>query len=326
MLLAVVGTGSIGTRHLKVLANAPDVSPIAVPRRAERVTELAAQGIATASTLVEAVDLGATLGLIATETDRHLDDSIAALELGLDLLVEKPMAINGKQALKLKVRAEQLGRSIFVACVLRFSESLNTFKSMVPELGRVHSVQIEGQSYLPDWQSGRDYRNSFRARKDGGGVLLDLIHEIDYAGWIFGWPHSVQAKVVNTGRLDIEADEAAHLMWESPQGGIVSLTVDFLSRPSRRRMTAFGEAGTLTWDGVEGTVKFERKDGTVTSLEQSTPRDQMFVDQALAFVNTASGTLDSRLTTVNDGAKALAVCDAARTASRDGRETRVDYQ
>ena len=132
--------------------------------------------------------------------------------------------------------------------------------------------------------------------------------------------------MVNTGRLKIEADEAAHLIWESPEGYIVSLTIDFLSRPTRRRMTAFGEAGTLMWDGVDGTVKFERKDGKVTFLKQSTPRDQMFVDQALAFVNTASGTLDTRLTTVDDGAKALAVCDAARTASLDRMETLVDYR
>jgi predicted dehydrogenase len=286
---------------------------------------LAAQGFTTASTLVEAVDLGASLGLIATETNRHLDDSVAALELGLDLLIEKPMAINGDQALKLKTRAEELGRSIYVACVLRFSESLNTFKSMVPELGRVHSVRVEGQSYMPEWQPGRDYRNSFRARKDGGGVLLDLVHEIDYAGWIFGWPQSVQAKVVNTGRLGIEADEAAHLMWESPGGIIVSLTIDFLSRPTRRRMVAFGEEGTLTWDGVEGTVVFERADGEVTSIEQFTPRDQMFIDQAIAFVNTASGTLDSRLSTAEDGTNALAVCDAARIASESKREQPVKY-
>jgi len=313
-------------RHLKVFGEMGQVRTIALSRRASRLSELSKQGFETARDLEQATEMGATLGLIATETDRHLEDSVAAMEQGLNLLIEKPLTISGHEAEKLRSKASELKRSVYVACVLRFSQSLNVFKEMLPELETIHSVRIEGQSYLPEWQPGRDYRDSFRARKEGGGVLLDLIHEIDYAGWIFGWPESIQAKMTNTGRLGIEAEETAHLMWQSPSGCIVSLTIDFLTRPTRRRMSAFGNKGTLTWDGITGTVVWERPNGESTAIEQSTLRDQMFVDQAKAFVDAASGTLDDRLTTADDGARALAVCDAARTASREGMDTRVDYR
>ena len=282
-------------------------------------------GIATASTLTESVDSGASLGLIATETNHHFEDSLSALNLGLDLLVEKPMTSNNSQARNLKANAIKLNRSIYVACVLRFSESLNKFKSLLPKLNKIHTVRIECQSYLPEWQPDRNYQESFRSRKDGGGVLLDLVHEIDYAGWIFGWPSSVQARIINTGRLNIEADESAHLLWESPKNGIVSLTLDYLSIPARRHMTAFGESGTLIWDGIENTVKLHGRSGATISFEQYTSKDQMFLDQDLAFVNTALGIVDAHLTSVYDGAKALAVCDAARISSQNRTETKVDY-
>jgi len=263
--------------------------------------------------------------IIASDTDEHLSDGLAALELELDLLVEKPLATDASKAGQLWTRAKKGGRKVFVGCVMRFSESLKQFWDLLGIIGRLHSVCIECQSYLPEWRPARPYKQSYSARENGGGVLRDLIHEIDYAGWLFGWPARLQASVRNLGRLGIEADEAAELMWETPDGCVVSVRLDYLSRPHRRRMRASGELGTLEWDGIEGTVTLALAETPVRTIRSSQTRDEMFLAQARAFIDACCGVVDRRLATGEEGVKALAVCDAARRASNSRREERVEY-
>lgn len=323
--VAVIGTGSIGTLHLHVLQQVHGVDPVAVPLRPGRAEELEKLGYRVAGDLRAAADMGASLCIIATDPSRHVEDSLAAFDFGLDVLVEKPLSVNVREARKLCAAAEEKGRVVFVGCCLRFSESLNTFRDLVKSIGHLHSVRIECRSYLPDWRPTRPYRDSYSARADEGGVLRDLIHEIDYAGWIFGWPKAVQASVRNLGRLGIEADEVAELMWETEDGCVVSVSLDYLTRPSRRRMTVMGERGTLEWDAIENTIAVSPvKDAVRVERSQQT-RDGIFLEQDRAFVNTAQGICDPRLATGQEGVRALAVCDAARRASLSCREELVEY-
>ena len=323
--VAVLGTGSIGTTHLRTLAAIDAAMPIAIPLRAERRTELCQEGYETAVDLDEAVRLGAELCIVATSTARHVIDGIAALECGLDVLVEKPMAVDAPTASRLNKRVADLERKLFVGCVLRFSASLNSFREICNRVGRLHSVHIECRSYLPDWRPDRSYLDSYSKKSDEGGVLRDLIHEIDYACWIFGWPASTLATIKNLGRLGIESEEVVGITWQTPTGCAVSVDLDYLTRPPRRRMTAYGEWGTLEWDGIAGTVALAVQDRQDEDLRPIQTRDQVFQEQARAFVNVRCGKLDPRLATGEDGAKALAVCDAARLASSTRREQTIEY-
>ena len=324
--VAVMGTGSAGMRHLWVLQKIPEVRPIAVPRRGERCRELEEVGFVVGRNIKHAAEMGAKFCIVASDTGRHMEDALVALECGLDVLVEKPLAPDAQQARVLSHRVKETNRKLFVGCVMRFSESLNQFRNLLSRVGRLHSVRIECQSYLPDWRPQRPYRDSYSARAEDGGVLRDLIHEVDYAGWLFGWPVAVQATIRNLGRLGIAADEITDLMWEGREGVVVSLTLDYLSRPPRRSMKAMGEWGTLEWDGIEGTVKLALAGGSSEVLRSSQTRDETFLDQANAFINVAKGPRDSRLATGDEGVKALAVCDAARMASASRREETVEYQ
>lgn len=324
LCVAVLGTGSVGMRHLEVLARLEGVRPIAVPTRPERLHELQRVGYFLASNVEAAAEQGATLAIIATDTARHVEDGLAALAGGCDLLVEKPIGVDAGEARRLCEQASRLGRAMYVACVLRFSDSLNTFRRLLKEVGRLHSVRIECQSYLPDWRPARPYKDSYSARADEGGVLRDLIHDIDYAGWLFGWPSAVQASIRNMGRLGIKADEAAELMWQTRERCVVSLSLDYLSRPSHRRMRASGERGTLEWDGVEGSVTLVLVDSPSRVIRSTQTREAMLLEQTRTFLKATRGPIDPQLASAEDGVRALAVCDAARLASDNRREVRVD--
>ena len=325
MCVAVVGTGNIGVRHLETLRRIKWAHRIAIPTRPERLRQLAAAGHLAARDLDHAVQMGATLCIVATDTSRHVEDGLAAIHRGLNVLIEKPLATNAQGARHLMAQAAAAHRNIYVGCVLRFSESLGAFRNLLDRVGALHTVRVECQSYLPDWRPNRPYQETYSARAEDGGVLRDLIHEIDYAGWLFGWPGTLQARVKNLGRLNIAAPELAELTWETSSGCVVSIALDYLSKPSRRRMRACGERGTIEWDGIRDVVTVEVDGTPLREVKSTQTRDEMFLAQARAFINASGSSPDPRLATGEDGVKALAVCDAAWRASESRREEPVEY-
>lgn len=309
-IVAVLGTGSAGSHHLRAL-KANGAGSIAVPLRFERRAALEAEGLTTAADLAEAVRLGASSCVIATDTGRHASDAEMALALGLDVLIEKPLAVDAAGARRVDIAARRLGRRAFVGCVMRFSRSLGVFRKTLSQLGPVDHAEVECRSYLPDWRPSRPYRESYSARAGEGGVLRDLIHDIDYTGWIFSWPSALEGSVKNSGTLGIEVDDEAQLAWTTPTGVRVSMKLDYLTRPTKRGIVARGSRGTLTWDAEAQTVEFE---GERTPYPQA--REERFASQIAAFLSTKP---DERLASLEDGVRGLQICDAARRSSASGR-------
>ncbi len=315
----VLGTGSIGFRHLRVLNHGLGISVAAIPVRPSRKLELQAQHFVVCETLEEAVARGATYAIIATDTGRHLADTCKALLLDCDVLVEKPLAASTSGLGQLAILAREKHRKVFVGCDLRFDRSLLLFRERLPEIGSLHAVRIECQSYLPEWRPNRDYRQAYCARPEEGGVLLDLVHEIDYAMWLFGAPSQVFARLVNTGRLGIHAEETADLYWQTPTGAALSIRLDYLSRRPHRCIRAYGEFGEMEWDGVAQTVTVTKAGEQPQSFAVAHERDQLISDQARAFLGTLKGGEPGTLTTLEQAAIVVSICDAARRSSDSGR-------
>ena len=311
-------------RHLKALSAVAGTTPIAIPKRPQRLSELTALGYVVAPSLDRAAEMGARYCVIASDTRHHADDSIAALSRGMDILVEKPLAANAVDAIAVLKKAVEVGQQVFVASPLRFSKSISGFRRVVALAGRLHSVRVECQSYLPEWRPSRSYRDSYSAQPDQGGALRDLIHEIDYAAWLFGWPQSVHAYVKNLGRLGIQSDELAELTWETAEGAIVSICLDYLTRAPRRQTQAHGEAGSVEWDALTGTVTLSLAGNPQQTSHAPDSADELFATQDSAFMS-SSQKPDFRLATGADGAKVLAICDAARHSAQSRREEVVEY-
>lgn len=324
---AVVGTGSIGSRHLHVLRDLIKVPTWAIPVRAQRLIELSENGFQSCETLEAAVASGVRGVIIATDTSRHLTDLSSALGFGCSALVEKPLAAtaSGLGAVSRQLLPDQ--QRVYVACDLRFDRSLLHFRERLAEIGPVHAVRIECQSYLPDWRPDRNYRESYSARANEGGVLLDLIHEIDYAVWLHGAPTQVFARLNNTGRLGIAAEESADLYWETAEGASISIRLDYVTRSTHRTMRAYGGSGEIAWDGVAQSVSLETKDRGVEQSHFPQDRNATMHDEDEAFLRTIAGGDPTTLASFEEGAMAVAICDAARRSSVSGKfETVLDWR
>lgn len=314
-VVVVRGTGSIGRRHLRAFAALPDVAAMAYPLRPERVSELAAEGFSAVTNLE---GLGPITGaVVATDTARHIGDTKELLAAG-PVLVEKPAAPSATGLQALATHARELGRGVWVAFCLRFDPSLVRFAECVAEIGPIDSVRIECQSYLPSWRPADDHRRSYSARADEGGVLRDLAHEIDYATMLYGRPSAVFATLTRTGRLEIESEEGADLLWTAGNA-VVSLRLDYLSRVPRRRMRASGAGGEVEWDALAQRVTIRTGNGEERIEHVSCDRDEMFRRQAAAFVAACHGKPSGRLATLEEGSFVAALSDAARRSASSGR-------
>lgn len=321
-VVLVRGTGSIGLRHLRVLRDRVGARAVALPTRPERAAELSALGFDVAADFGAAPGDGPLRTVVATDTSRHVSDAREALQRG-DVLVEKPLSADRTGLAELAHAASELGHSVHVAFCLRFDAGLRAFRTRLPEIGGVHAVRIECQSFLPSWRPGSDYRASYSARAAEGGVLRDLAHELDYAVWLFGRPTAVFCALANSGRLGIESEEAADLFWRAPSGASVSIRLDYLSPVARRRMRATGPLGELEWDAVAGEVTLRRAGAEPEREQHRVERDDMYVRQAEAFLRAADGGDADGLATLDEGAFVVALSDAARESSRTGCLTRV---
>lgn len=313
----VFGTGSIGMRHLRTLGRL-GIEAIARPTRATRALDADLAGVCVVSSLAEASRRGADTVIVATNTGRHVADAGEAIRAGFHVLVEKPLAADARGLGDLARAADVAGRLVFVGCCMRFHAGLSAFRDKLPAIGDVHEVRIECQSFLPDWRPSTDLRASYSARADEGGVLRDLIHEIDYAVWLFGRPSRVTCRMGNTGRLGIEAEEWADLTWETERATVVTLRLDYLSRPSRRRMRAAGREGTLEVDLLAQKVTLAGPSGS-ESWDTPQDRDDMMAAQASAFFAAVERKPSGALASFEDGAFAVALGDAARASSRSGQ-------
>lgn len=314
-LVAVVGVGNFGLKHAAAL-RAIGAVPVLVPVRAARVPQLRAQGWEAEPSLALARVRGARHCVIATDTGRHAADAVSALRLGMDVLVEKPLAADAAQVRRIIAAARATRRKAYTAYVLRFEKSLLAFRRLLPRLGSIHGVDARCRAYLPDWP-GRDWRRGYRARADEGGVLRDLSHELDYTVWLFGAPKSVFA-VMSRGRLGLASDESADLLWRAPGGATATVGVDYLTRPTLRTLSVRGERGTLEWDAVASTVTLRPARGrTKTWRFRADPLARLKA-QDRAFLRGGRG-----LATLADGARVVALIDAARRSSKSGRAEKV---
>lgn len=329
--ILIVGSGSIGILHLQLARESfPDAEILILSHRPHSENLPEANG--RVYTISEALSFKPQLAVIANPASEHVRIALPLAKAGIHLLIEKPLAVNYTECIQLLDLSLRPGQIVQVAYNLRFLPSLQQFrKYLIGDLiGRVLAVRCEVGQFLPDWRPGRDYRDSVSARKSlGGGVMLELSHEIDYLSWIFGRVESVSAMLSQESDLDIDAEDTANLLLSfraEPESRSVqaSVCLDFVRRDATRRCIAIGAQGTLEWDGRNGMVrhydpstgdwrsKFEFKHDRIYSYRQEWAQ---FLDAISTGVLTTN--------TIVEGSAVIAIIDAARISSETGRRVQL---
>lgn len=208
MIILIIGLGSIGKRHVDAIyALKLEVTIYALRGGLSNDCYKGVINIRSVDEIQNKIDFI----VVSNITSAHEATIMSVLELKCPILIEKPVLSDEKNASLISAKLKQKNILTYVACNLRFHSGLQFFKKYLDERQpRINEVNIYCGSYLPDWRSGIDFRESYSANFDeGGGVHLDLIHELDYCTWLFGFPETVNSIKREVSSLSINAIDHA---------------------------------------------------------------------------------------------------------------------
>jgi predicted dehydrogenase len=333
--LLIVGLGSIGTRHARLVRELVPGLQIVVLRH-RSCGDMNEPGIDHCVTsLDEALRFRPQAAVVANPATHHLDVALPLARAGVHLLVEKPISSTAEGVGELIEVCRRQGLTLMTGYNLRFLPSLRRFREVLEakRVGTVLSVRAEAGQFLPTWRPGSDYWNAVSAQAVlGGGVLLELSHEIDYLRWLFGeveWVSAIQRKQSD---LKIDVEDTAHLVLGfSPKKGeapvIAALNMDFFRHDVTRNCTVIGAAGSLRWDALAGTVEIFERGGNAwqTLFEGEHQRDDSYLAEWRHFLACIA---DGGAPAVSgaDGLAVLRVIEAARNSSTAGSIVRVERE
>ena len=283
MKVLIIGLGSIALKHIKALQELyPSVVIYALRRKGEPSKGI--KGVIEIFDMDEiAVDTLSFI-LISNPTAVHYDTIQKVIRYKKPLFIEKPLfGALSKEANDLVMEVGRQGILTYVACNLRFLESIVKIKNLL--IGkRVNEVNVYCGSYLPDWRPNVDFRKVYSANKEmGGGVHIDLIHELDYVYWLFGVPIHTQSFFSNKSSLNITAYDYANYLWEYDDFS-VSVVLNYYRRDSKRTLEILTDEGTYLVDLLKNTISYNDKlvfQSSQLSLQTYTAQMQFFVEEIL---------------------------------------------
>ncbi|MES2508727.1 MAG: Gfo/Idh/MocA family oxidoreductase [Pseudomonadota bacterium] len=258
MRVLVTGRGSIAKRHVRHLrALRPDVELAVVSASGE------VDPVFQPCTVVKNVGDGffwkPDALVIASISSRHAGELVLAFEHSLPCLVEKPLVTDQAQLNQIFrfVGQREIPLAIAVGCNLRHLPALAKLRqelSRDPSL-RVLRAHLEVGQELTQWRPGRDLKTSYSAfPSQGGGVVFDLVHEIDMARWLLG-PLKVQAGIGgHFSSLPVESDDVHVALLKTGPGAPVVVSLDYVSQSPVRRYSFVTTEGTYVADLMEKNI------------------------------------------------------------------------
>ncbi len=262
MKIVVVGSGSIGKRHMgNLIAKGFAPGEIhAVDPRPDRRAEVASRlGITqTHSSFEELIGLGAEIVVIASPTSMHLEHAARFAETGATLLIEKPLDASLEGLDELQGAIARGGSKVLVAYPFRFSPAGRKLKELSDgnAAGRPLYLRGEFSEYLPDWHPWEDYREFYMAKVAlGGGSLLDQSHIMDLAHWLLGEVEGVFGYSGRVSDLEVETDDLAEIQVRFRSGVIATIHQDMFGRRHQKLLEIKGTLGNITWNAYDFSVE-----------------------------------------------------------------------
>jgi len=327
----IVGCGSIGQRHAKNLKMIyPDLELSAFRTTKTKIGFIDELGIKEYFDLTEALDHNPDAVLITNPTSFHIPVAITVAKRCCHLFIEKPLSNSMQNVDEFIDVVRKNHIKVLIGCNLRFYPSLNLIKDLLKEkrIGRVVSVRAEAGQYLPDWRPNKDYRKIYSSRKSlGGGVILDLIHELDYLYWFFGDVEKVFSLSGKLSNLDIETEDFAEILMQFRNGIIAEIHLDYIQRKATRTCQIIGEEGTIAWDYHKNEVKVfsvDKGDWEILCCSQNYEINSMYIEEMRHFVNCIRNQEDPLIDIV-DGKKVLEIALAAKESAKTEKLISLDF-
>lgn len=300
MKVLIIGLGSIAQKHIAALRSIDPQVELFALRYNPNASEV--EGICNIYNWEDAYTYNFDFAIISNPTSEHTQTIDKLLKFNnLPLFIEKPL--HSGYVNPAWVKKINNSRITYCACNLRFLECLSYFKKNILPTIRINEVNVYCGSYLPSWRPNVDYRQVYSAIPElGGGVHIDLIHEIDYVYWMLGMPQNISKRFSNHSSLGIAAFDYANYLFEYHQFS-ANIILNYYRKDSKRTIEFVCENATYLVNLEENAIyKYGER-----IFESNKKIIDTYLPQMEYFVDCINNKQDS-FNTIEDAATVLNIC------------------
>lgn len=235
MRILIIGLGSVGKKHINAIRSIfPDTEVFALRSKKDAIS---IPNIRNIFDFNEISSDSFDFAIISNPTFEHKRSIEKLVKFGFPLFIEKPVYLSlDIEELVTKVKEKKI--ITYVACNLRFLDCIKFIKENIVLIKnkKLNEVNVYCGSYLPGWRPNLDFSKIYSVdTKSGGGVHLDLIHELDYLYWIFGTPNAVRRNFRSQSSLSIASIDYANYLLDY-SGFCANVVLNYYRRDSKRSL------------------------------------------------------------------------------------------
>jgi len=255
--ICIIGLGSIGRKHLENVVTVLKERSMKYEIDALRSSHTALQekehnSISQQYYSINEMPNDYDIIFITNPTSLHYDTVRKTINKTKHMFIEKPVFESTLYRIAdLPLKKDGI---YYVACPLRHKSILKYVKQRIICKEKIVSARIISTSYLPSWRKETDYRIVYSAKKDlGGGVTKDLIHEWDYAVYLFGPPDRVMNLKGHISNLEIDSDDISIYIAEYPNM-FLEMHLDYIGHKTERIIQIFTNEKRIDVDLLSDTI------------------------------------------------------------------------
>ena len=253
MNILIVGLGSISSKHIiaikKNLSNFK-LFGLRSNSKSKKIGDV--ESIFNLKELEVKIDFS----IISNPTHLHEKTILNLIELRCPLFIEKPVLSNLKNIVSISKMIEIHKIKTYTACNLRFHPLIIFIKKYFSDKkNEINEINVYCGSFLPEWRNVKNFKESYSANAEmGGGVHLDLIHELDYCTWIFGMPINVYKNFRSASSLNISSIDSAQYILEYKNFNI-NIKLNYYRVDTKREIEVLLKNETLVGDLLKNSLK-----------------------------------------------------------------------
>ena len=302
MKILIIGLGSIGKKHvvtLKSILKKVDIIALRSSKNAKKIP-----GISNVYSYKEIENILIDFAIVSNPTSNHLETINNLIKFKVPLFIEKPL----NSSLDIEDLIDVINSKkiyTYVACNLRFLDCIRFVKEKLSQdlIDQINEVNVYCGSYLPDWRPNIDFRQTYSTNlKLGGGVHLDLIHELDYIYWFFGVPKEVFRRFKNQSSLKISTYDYANYLLDYERFS-ANIVLNYYRKDSKRSLELVFENETWCVDLIKNQVL--KNNQVIFSSQQNILETYQL--QMQYFISNLKNNVKS-MNTVNNAFEVLKIC------------------
>lgn len=309
--VVVVGLGSIGRRHARLLRERGDVQVEIVEPSEEMIARARQElGSLPAHTRFEgALETAPDAVWLATPTELHAEQAIAALKAGCHVFCEKPMSDSLRAANAMRDAVDASGRVFNVGFMWHFSPAMMALRAAIQggELGRILHAHVRVGTYVTLVNSVSRYQ-----ARQPGSLFLDYSHQPDILYWLLGKaPLSVSVTALQAGGLQLTSNPNVAIVVCEYDGPMISTThLNYVQVPHLHDYEIVGDRAWAQLSFPSGLLSVHSNAGTPPRTESHpVVADDLYRAEQRAFLDAIGGKRGPE-TSAADGLVSAAICEA----------------